>query len=63
IYKSGDFGNITVELFINVGCLSGGAAIIGFAWKHRHYFLRMESRALGPAAAAATDAQPGVAVG
>jgi hypothetical protein len=39
IYKSGDLGNVAVELFINAGCLSGGVAIVAFAWKHRHHFL------------------------
>jgi len=64
IYKSGDFGNLAVELFINAGCLSGGAAIVGFAWRHRHYFLRLESRALDATSEEATpDTQPGVAVG
>jgi hypothetical protein len=28
-------GNVAVELFINVGCLTGGIAIIAFAWRHR----------------------------
>jgi hypothetical protein len=27
--------NLAVELFINIGCLTGGAAIIAFAWRHR----------------------------
>ncbi|MGH7270908.1 MAG: hypothetical protein ACREJ3_10810 [Polyangiaceae bacterium] len=28
-------GNVAVEVFINVGCLAGGIAIISFAWRHR----------------------------
>jgi hypothetical protein len=39
IYRHGDTGNVAVELFINVGCLLGGAAIIMFAWRHRRYLL------------------------
>jgi hypothetical protein len=32
-----------VEVFINVGCFVGGIAIIAFAWRHRLYFLSLES--------------------
>jgi len=42
IYHSPDTGSVAVELFINVGCLAGGAAIIHFAWKHRRYFFSLE---------------------
>ena len=40
--SSGGVGNVAVELFINVGCLAGGVAIIAFAWRHRGYFLSLE---------------------
>lgn len=39
IYVHGDPGNVAVELFINVGCLAGGAAVIRFAWRHRRSIL------------------------
>jgi hypothetical protein len=36
IYRaSTGLANVAVELFINVGCLWGGLAIIAFAWRHR----------------------------
>ena len=36
IYRaSSGIANVAVELFINVGCLTGGIAIIAFAWRHR----------------------------
>jgi hypothetical protein len=36
IYRaSNGVANVAVELFINVGCLTGGVAIIAFAWRHR----------------------------
>jgi hypothetical protein len=36
IYRaSNGIANVAVELFINVGCLTGGIAIIAFAWRHR----------------------------
>jgi hypothetical protein len=36
IYRaSTGIANLSVELFINVGCLTGGVAIIAFAWRHR----------------------------
>jgi hypothetical protein len=44
IYRSGgDLANVGVELFINVGCFTGGIAILRFGWKYRHYFLSLES--------------------
>jgi hypothetical protein len=73
IYKSSDFGSVAVELFINVGCLAGGAAIVVFAWRHRRYFARLEGGDLrvapaqggkpGLAPAEAGDAPRGIAVG
>jgi hypothetical protein len=43
IYRARNgFGNVAVELFINVGCLAGGIAIVVFAWRHRRYFLSLE---------------------
>jgi hypothetical protein len=41
IYRVGTGGvaNVAVELFINVGCLLGGIAIVRHAWRHRAYFL------------------------
>jgi len=42
IYRSPDTGSVAVEIFINVGCLTGGAAIVVFAWKNRRYFLALE---------------------
>jgi hypothetical protein len=42
IYRSADAGSVAVELFINLGCLTGGAAIVLFAWKSRRYFLSLE---------------------
>jgi hypothetical protein len=41
--SAGGAANVAVELFINVGCLVGGTAIIAFAWRHRAYFLRLDS--------------------
>jgi hypothetical protein len=43
IYRQGDAGGVAVEVFINVGCLAGGIAIIAFAWRHRRHFLSLES--------------------
>ena len=43
IYRQGDAGGVAVEVFINVGCLAGGIAIIAFAWRHRRYFVSLES--------------------
>jgi len=63
IYKSGDLGNLVVELFINAGCLVGGAAIVAFAWKHRRYFLGLEGVEAGASSAPARDAPRGVVVG
>jgi hypothetical protein len=34
--------NVAVELFINVGCLVGGVAIIAHAWRYRRHFLALE---------------------
>lgn len=46
IYRSeGGLANVGVELFINVGCFAGGVAILRFAWRYRHHFLSLESRA------------------
>ena len=42
IYRSSDAVSVGVELFINVGCLTGGAAIASFAWRHRRHFLSLE---------------------
>jgi hypothetical protein len=39
--SAGGAVNVAVELFINVGCLAGGIAIIAFAWRHRAYFLSL----------------------
>jgi hypothetical protein len=63
IYTSGAVGNVLVELFINGGCLGGGAAIVAFAWKHRRYFLGTEVGALGGARADVPHGPRGVAVG
>ena len=38
----GGVANVAVELFINVGCLIGGIAIVAFAWRYRGYFLSLE---------------------
>ncbi len=35
IYRSADASSVGVELFINIGCTIGGAAIIRYAWAHR----------------------------
>jgi hypothetical protein len=36
IYRAANgIANVGVELFINIGCLVGGVAIIRFAWRHR----------------------------
>ncbi len=37
----GNLGNVLTELFINVGCLAGGAAVVWFGWKHRRHFLSL----------------------
>jgi hypothetical protein len=37
----GGVANVAVELFINVGCLVGGIAIVRFAWRHRTYFFSL----------------------
>jgi hypothetical protein len=42
IYRSPDVGSVAVELFINMGCLTGGAAIVLFAWRNRRYFLSLD---------------------
>jgi hypothetical protein len=39
---NGGVANLAVELFINVGCLVGGVAIVLFAWRYRGYFLSLE---------------------
>jgi hypothetical protein len=39
---TGGVMNLAVELFINVGCLVGGIAIVAFAWRYRGYFLSLE---------------------
>jgi hypothetical protein len=39
----GGIANVAVELFINVGCLVGGIAIIAFGWRHRAYFMSLDS--------------------
>jgi hypothetical protein len=45
IYRlAGDPANVAVELFINVGCLAGGVAVIRFAWRHRRALLGTESK-------------------
>jgi hypothetical protein len=43
IYRQGDAAGVAVEVFINVGFLAGGPAIMVFAWKYRRYFLSLES--------------------
>jgi hypothetical protein len=43
IYVHGDPGNVAVEVFINVGCLVGGAAVMRFAWRHRRHLLAGDS--------------------
>jgi hypothetical protein len=40
--SAGGAMNVAVELFINVGCLVGGIAIIVYAWRYRGYFLSLE---------------------
>jgi hypothetical protein len=40
--SAGGVANVAVELFINVGCLAGGVAIIVFAWRYRGHFLSLE---------------------
>lgn len=40
--SAGGAMNVAVELFINVGCLVGGIAIVAFAWRYRGYFLSLE---------------------
>jgi len=42
IYHSPDTGGVAVELFINAGCLAGGAAVILFAWNNRRYLFSLE---------------------
>jgi hypothetical protein len=42
LYRSPDVGSVAVELFINMGCLTGGAAIVLFAWRNRRYFLSLD---------------------
>jgi hypothetical protein len=42
IYRSPDLGSVAVELFINLGCLTGGAAIVLFAWRYRGHFVSLE---------------------
>jgi hypothetical protein len=42
IYRSPDVGSVAVELFINVGCLTGGAALVLFAWGNRRYLLELD---------------------
>jgi hypothetical protein len=42
IYRiHGNAGDVAVELFINVGCLLGGAAIVAYAWRHRHFLIAL----------------------
>jgi hypothetical protein len=43
VYRIATGANLAVELFINIGCLVGGIAIIRFAWRHR-VALQSESR-------------------
>ena len=38
-----DVGNLAVEVFINAGCLAGGAAVIAYAWRHRKYLMSLEA--------------------
>jgi hypothetical protein len=50
IYRAQNgLANVGVELFINGGCLAGGAAIIAFAWRHRRAFISLESPRSEPA--------------
>jgi hypothetical protein len=40
IYRvHGNAGDVAVELFINVGCLIGGAAVVAYAWRHRRFLM------------------------
>jgi hypothetical protein len=42
IYRiHGNATDVGVELFINVGCLVGGAAIVCYAWRHRRYLMAL----------------------
>jgi hypothetical protein len=50
IYLHGDPGNVAVEAFINVGCLTGGAAVMRFAWRYRQYLLAGAGASHAPAA-------------
>ncbi|MGD0676875.1 MAG: hypothetical protein ABSC94_15790 [Polyangiaceae bacterium] len=43
IYQRGELGSVLVELFINVSCLLGGAAVIRFAWRHRVDLLSVDT--------------------
>ncbi|HLK40786.1 MAG TPA: hypothetical protein VKU41_28730 [Polyangiaceae bacterium] len=44
IYRvaGGNVGNLAVEVFINVGCLAGGVAVIAYAWRHRKFLMSLE---------------------
>jgi hypothetical protein len=40
IYRvHGNAGDVAVELFINAGCLIGGAAVVAYAWRHRRFLM------------------------
>jgi hypothetical protein len=41
--RGGAAGNVAVEIFINVGCLVGGVAVIAYAWRHRRYLTSLEA--------------------
>lgn len=56
--SSGGVANVAVELFINVGCLAGGIAIIAFAWRYRAYFMSLDSARGEPAPASLSATSP-----
>ena len=42
IYRvHGNAGDVAFELFINVGCVLGGAAVVRYAWRHRRFFFAL----------------------
>jgi protein-S-isoprenylcysteine O-methyltransferase Ste14 len=60
IYRAANgVGNVAVELFINVGCLVGGVAIIAFAWRHREALQSRADANRPPVSAAVENSRPG----
>ena len=60
IYRaSNGIANVGVELFINVGCLWGGLAIIAFAWRHRVALQSRVHEGRAPVPAALEDPRAG----